>query len=197
MAKQPVTSHGGLIAWEPSSVFLAPWQSNNNKVTLSYREVFSEELLPCTCKVQVYKCHLGGIRRSSQQTYYLYRGLTLLPIPSASLVKGDGLTGEQFFALCFLPACAALPNSGRSNKGATQTAGTPLARRRRRHDKAVVNKPRSEPPSHKSDKRPMMQRMWLFPLFNYAGHYSPGCEHAHAHVHKGSRILRSEALVPN
>lgn len=47
MAKQPVTSHGGLISWEPSSVFLAPWQSNNNKVMLSYREVFSEELSPC------------------------------------------------------------------------------------------------------------------------------------------------------
>lgn len=152
-------SHEGLISWEPS-VFLAPLPSNNNKVTLRYREVFSEELSPCT------RVQRAGVKVPPRWNMKILPADLLFitrsnpsPIPSASLVKGDGLTGEQFFALCFLPACAAHPNSGRSNKGATQTARTPLASRRRRHDKAVVNKPRSEPPSHKSDKRPMMRRV--------------------------------------
>lgn len=98
----------------------------------------------------------AGIRSTSQQTYsYFCRGLTLLPIPSASLVQlllrpSQRLWGEQrsprrgaFFALCFLPVCAAPPadpKSGRSNKGATTTAAIPLARRPHQLDKTVVNK---------------------------------------------------------
>lgn len=184
------------------------------EVAISHEELISRNPHQCFTPMRVKQQSIWCL----EVYYVMHLQRAILPIPSASLVHlllrpSRRLWGEwksprrgALFDLCFLPVCAAHPadpKSGRSNKGAAQeSSGIPLARCPHQHDKTVVNKPqsRSEPPSYNSGRRPMMRRvcsMWLFPLFTYAGHYSPGCEHVHAHVHNGSGILRSEALVPN